>query len=50
MIIIKDMAIEWWESLRPIGWDLAKHLKSPTINCSTEKERNLARAIASHLK
>lgn len=50
MIILRDMCIEWWESKRPVGWNLKEHLKSPRVNCNTKSEQNLATAIANDLK
>jgi hypothetical protein len=50
VIIIRDMAVEWWESKRPVEWDLKEHLKHPRVNCNTKAEQNLATAIAADLK
>ena len=37
--------MNWWRGKRPVVWDFRKHMKYPVINCVTEKEKNLARAI-----
>lgn len=39
-------ALEWWQSLRPDGWDLHEHLATPDINASTAHEKQLALAVA----
>jgi len=39
-------ALEWWQSLRPDGWDLHEHLAAPDTNASTRHEKRLAVAIA----
>lgn len=41
-----DAAVSWWREHKPRGWDVAKHLANPTVNCVTEREKRLARAAA----
>lgn len=41
-----DAAVSWWREHKPIGWGIAKHLASPTVNCVTFREKRLARAAA----
>lgn len=43
-----EAAIGWWESRRPVVWDQAKHAANPTINCCTQSEDSLARAVATY--
>lgn len=39
-------AMTWWQSLRPLVWDEAKHLAHPTVNTTTAAEKQLAEAVA----
>lgn len=41
--------IEWWEGLRPEGWDVIQHLSNPSINCQSEREQKLAIWISCRL-
>lgn len=38
-----DAAVTWWRSMKPFGWGIAKHLKHPTVNCTTYREKMLAK-------
>jgi len=40
-----EAAVKWWESKRPDGWTLERHLKNPTVNRSGAEER-LAKEVA----
>ena len=40
-----EAAVKWWESKRPNGWALERHLKNPTVNCNGLTERRLAKEI-----
>lgn len=42
-------SINWWESKRPIEWMLETHLENPTVNCSSETEKNLAIEVAKYI-
>lgn len=44
------MSRKWWESLRPVDWEVDQHLGNPTINTSTGAETELAEAIAGAIK
>lgn len=39
-------ARKWWQSKRPVGWNLRQHLQDPCINCVSSSEDALASAIA----
>ena len=39
-------AVKWWGSHCPVGMTMDEHLKNVTINCSTQAEMDLARAVA----
>jgi hypothetical protein len=41
-----DCAVKWWLSKRPLNWSDNGHLNNPTINCTWEKEKNLAKIVA----
>lgn len=43
-------AVAWWRVLRPMGWTEAKHLEFPTEGTVGVYERNLAIAVAKHLR
>lgn len=38
-------ALAWWESRRPVGWDLRRHLDNSTVNTCGEAEKLLAAAV-----
>jgi hypothetical protein len=38
-----DAAVTWWRSKKPRGWSARKHIENPLVNCSTYRERLLAR-------
>ena len=40
-----EAAVKWWESKRPCGWTLERHLENPTANRSGA-EKQLAKEIA----
>ncbi len=44
------MSRKWWESLRPVDWDVGQHLDNPTVNTSSGAETELAEAIAGAIK
>lgn len=46
---LMECLINWWLSKRPLAWDFNKHLKNPSINAATEKERALAKAFSAFL-
>lgn len=47
---VLEAAVAWWESKRPLKYDLADHLASPGVNASsTERERTLAMAVAAYV-
>ncbi len=43
---ITEAALNWWVNHRPIGWTATEHFETPSINCTDEKEKRLARAVA----
>lgn len=50
MFQVIDEAKLWFRSKRPAVYSLQQHIEHPTINCNTERERQLATAIALWLK
>ena len=42
-------AVEWWQEKRPAGWDVHRHLAMPTMNCDTDAQVQLAKAVASDI-
>ena len=49
MTSIERLARRWWVSRRPTIFGEADHLMNPTINCSTEYEKDLALAVVAQL-
>lgn len=43
---IRKAANRWWRSKRPLGWNKECHLNNPAVNCETNKEKDLAYAVA----
>lgn len=39
-------AVRWFKNKKPINETESQHLLNPTINCVTESEKRLARAVA----
>ncbi len=44
---LQQASLAWWESRRPIGWELRQHLDKPAVNTTTSQEQHLAEAVAS---
>ena len=44
---LKESSLAWWESQRPVGWELRQHLDNPAVNTATSQEQRLAEAVAS---
>ena len=42
--------LKWWEGFKPVEWDLKQHLKNPTVNCKTDREKDLALYVADILQ
>lgn len=42
-------AISWWRGHRPIEWTEVEHRGNPTVNCASNKERELARVVAEYV-
>jgi len=38
-----DAAVTWWRAKKPKGWGVEKHLANPLVNCTTYREKLLAR-------
>lgn len=49
-IKVRAFAILWWKAKKPVSWDLMDYLVMPDINCSTDEEIVLARAVAELLR
>lgn len=43
LLAAADTAVTWWRGKKPVGWSIKQHLKNPTVNCSTYREKLLAR-------
>lgn len=43
-------AVSWWRAMRPMGWSEAQHLETPLEGTVGVYERNLAIAVAKHLR
>lgn len=50
LLRLASSAENWFRSKRPVMYNLEQHLAHPTINCQTERERELAKSIASWIK
>lgn len=47
LLQLADAAVAWWTLKRPLGYTQARHIKNPTINCSSlGHEHALAHAVA----
>jgi len=44
-----DNAVRWWLNHRPLSFNELDHIKNPSINCTTETEKILARSVAAML-
>jgi len=42
--------VAWWKHKRPLNFKEADHLKNPTINCTTNAEKKLARRVAEYIE
>lgn len=49
LLAVADAAEVWWRSKKPIAWKRRKHFSNPTINCTTENEQALAKAVAARV-
>lgn len=39
---LKSAALHWWRGHRPLNYSAADHIRTPTINCSSDQEKDLA--------
>lgn len=39
-------ALKWWASKRPTGWSVTEHLRACDVNTVTDREADLAMAVA----
>jgi hypothetical protein len=46
---LTDAAIEWFESNRPVDWAEEYHVKYPGVNCNSQADERLAKAVGRHL-
>ena len=49
-IRLQRAARAWWSGRRPIGWSLKRHLLDPTINCTDDYEKLIAKVVAQTYK
>ena len=42
----ENAAISWWESKRPVTWSVPEHISTPSVNCVTPWETDLAREVS----
>ena len=47
---IPEQLLKWWEGFKPVEWDLKQHLENPTVNCKTDREKDLALYVADVLQ
>jgi hypothetical protein len=47
---VTDAALNWWASLRPVGYTMEDHLKNPTVNTTSYAEERLANAVAGYIE
>jgi len=38
----------WWKGHRPVAWTEAQHAENPTVNCTTDSEIKLAKALRAY--
>jgi hypothetical protein len=50
LLRLADSSKAWFRSKRPFMYSLEQHLEHPTINCVTEREKELAKAVANWIK
>lgn len=43
---VMDAAYKWWVQKRPLGWSEETHLNNPSINVTSDAERELALRVA----
>jgi hypothetical protein len=43
---LTDAAQAWWERHRPVAWTAEEHYANPTVNTTTQAEKDLAKCIA----
>lgn len=43
---ITRAASAWFDGKRPKDWTLHRHAANPLVNCSTQREKDLAQAVA----
>lgn len=41
--VLVDAAMSWWHGKKPVDWGRNAHIRNPTINCTTEREKKLAK-------
>jgi len=46
---VVDCAITWWGSKRPLTFSRDDHHSNPTVNCTSDAEKWLARAVSEWL-
>jgi hypothetical protein len=46
LLAAADAAVTWWRGKKPVNMSIAEHLKTPTVNCQTYREKSLARKAA----
>ena len=46
LLAVADAAVMWWVGKRPVLMSIEQHRAHPTINCATDSECRLARAVA----
>ena len=46
---VEKAAVAWWKSKRPVGWSKARHLRTYSVNTTTEAEHFLSKVVAKML-
>lgn len=44
-LILVSAVRTWWKGRRPLSWSEAEHSANPTVNCTSDAERQLAEAL-----
>lgn len=47
---LQAAAVHWWKQKQPLAYSHSEHLDNAEVNCTTDAEHMLARAVAAVLK
>jgi hypothetical protein len=43
---VEQAAFEWWKAKKPMAWSQVEHVETPCVNCTSERDCTLAKAVA----